>query len=61
MKVKDQLNEILKRALNPFRVALGRFVISPNHLVDSDSIFYKAASIIAAEKIQGDYLEFGSF
>jgi hypothetical protein len=50
----------LKRALHPIRTALGRFVIAPD-FVDTNSISYRAASLIAAEKIEGDYLEFGVY
>jgi O-methyltransferase len=52
-----------KAILRPFREAAGRFVLLPR--VDEEhfkaTIIYKAAQIITAELVQGDYLEFGVF
>jgi hypothetical protein len=66
-------NKILKQLLHPLRNVLGRFAISPweervaaleakvYELQLNNTIVYKAASFIAADKIEGDYLEFGVF
>ncbi len=41
---------------------MGKFVILPTPSVPSqDTIIYKAARLIAAEKVVGDYLEFGVY
>lgn len=61
MPVRNRLVTMLKRVLYPVRVGLGRFIILPERLSISDSIAYKAASLVATEKINGDYLEFGSY
>lgn len=62
--------ELLKKVLYPLRVTLGRFGISPlekrvvNLELDLEmrtTLFYKAATFIAADKVEGDYLEFGVF
>jgi len=50
------IKKILKRFLYPLRKLMGRFIIS-----DNDTIFRKAGSFIAADKIEGDYLEFGVY
>ena len=48
------MKQTLKRILYPFRILAARFV-------NIDAIIHKAAIIIAAEKVEGDYLEFGVF
>jgi O-methyltransferase len=65
--------QFLKRALHPWRTALGRFSLSPLEarvaalegavydLRQSQTLFHKAAALIAADKIEGDYLEFGVY
>lgn len=57
----------MKKILNPIRRIVGRFVLN-TELTDRlddlqlrSTILYKSARIIAAEKIKGDYLEFGVF
>jgi O-methyltransferase len=70
------VKQSLKKLLHPLRVVAGRFAISPAeqraaHLEAllaewqrnswSNAIVYKAAAFIAADKIAGDYLEFGVF
>jgi O-methyltransferase len=58
---------IAKRILGPVRRAAGRFVITSfeQRLTPSVEIeralVYKAARFVAAERIEGDYLEFGVF
>jgi O-methyltransferase len=47
--------------LGPLRRAAGRFVLPPEDLALSGSIFYKAAKLLFCEQIKGDYLEFGTF
>lgn len=63
----------LKQSLSPLRRAAGRFVVSPleQRVADleanvfeiqlTNAILYKAAAFIAADKLDGDYLEFGVF
>ena len=57
------INNASKAILRPFREVAGRFVLLPR--VDEEhfkaTIIYKAAQIITAELVQGDYLEFGVF
>ena len=65
--------EALKKFLYPARVLLGRFAISPleervNNLeiifTDTqmrNALIYKTAAFVAADKIEGDYLEFGVY
>ncbi len=67
------LKASLKQSLYPLRRAAGRFQVSPleermasleasvNDLQLGNSIIYKAAAFIAADKIEGDYLEFGVY
>ncbi len=47
----------MKRALRPLRSFSSNFVT----LVDQNSIVRKASWILAAEKVEGDYLEFGVY
>lgn len=54
------LKRLVKGALRPLRESLGRFALPPSR-VDKSSIVYCAGCLIAAEKIEGDYLEFGVF
>lgn len=49
----------LKRLFYSLRRLLGRFIILDAN--DSETIFFKAGSIVAADMIEGDYLEFGVF
>lgn len=56
----SKLKSAVKAALRPMRESLGRFVL-PSTTVNTSSIAYCAGSLIAAEKIEGDYLEFGVF
>ncbi len=54
------MKQMLKRILYPVRKLAARFVnIDP--VTFENTITYKAANIIAAEKVEGDYLEFGVF
>ena len=54
---------MLKKILRPLRTAIGRFALVPRTRADEirDSIIYKAARLVAAEKVRGDYYEFGVF
>lgn len=52
--------EIIKPILYPIRKLAARFVNTPE-LSLANTIIYKAANIIASDKIEGDYLEFGVF
>ncbi len=58
--MSSRLKRVVKGALRPLRKALGRFALGPE-AADKSSIAYCAGRLIAAEKIQGDYLEFGVF
>jgi len=64
------MNNLIRRLLLPLRRAAWRFVLCPDTLITirreiyteslrDDSIVYKAAKILGAEKVEGDYLEFG--
>jgi O-methyltransferase len=52
------LKRLAKRLANPLRHWGRRFVNDPDW-VDRESMVYKAGFIIAADTIEGDYLEFG--
>jgi len=49
----------IKRLLRPLRLAVGRFVLHERNLVDKDGCIHAAASFIAWNQVEGDYLEFG--
>jgi hypothetical protein len=49
------MKQTLKRVLYPVRRLAARFVNV------NDTIIVKTANIIAAERVEGDYLEFGVF
>jgi hypothetical protein len=54
------MKETVKRMLQPVRRLAARFVnVEP--VTSEDGIMRKAASLIAAENVEGDYLEFGVF
>jgi hypothetical protein len=57
------MKSTLKRIVYPLRKVAGRFVVPPPapRRFNRDTILFKAASFIAAERIVGDYLEFGVF
>ncbi len=57
----SKLVKILKRSLLPIRKFMGRFVITTAAKSETDKLFYKAGSFVAADKFEGDYLEFGVF
>ncbi len=65
--LRNTLKDILMKILRPARLAVGRFGITPdilerlNDMQLRTTILYKAARLIAAEKIHGDYLEFGVY
>jgi O-methyltransferase len=56
---------MLRRWLYPLRAAFGRFAITPEWRqppwMVSLSLIEKAAWFVAAEKVEGDYLEFGVY
>jgi O-methyltransferase len=54
------MKQTLKRALYPVRKIAARFV-NINPINSDNTIISKAANIIAPEKVEGDYLEFGVF
>jgi O-methyltransferase len=54
------MNRTIKRIVYPFRKLAARFVEIDPPIAES-KIIYKAANIVASEKIEGDYLEFGVF
>ncbi|MBW1699628.1 MAG: class I SAM-dependent methyltransferase [Deltaproteobacteria bacterium] len=51
------IKKIIKRLLYFLRIRMGRFII----IDDDDPLFRKAGDFIAADKIEGDYLEFGVY
>ena len=51
------MKQIIKRILHPVRELAAKFV----NINYSNTIIYKGANLIAAEKVDGDYLEFGVF
>ena len=61
--MKREVREQLKRLLYPARAALGAFAISESvdRAIKNDRVMQKAAAFIAADKIEGDYLEFGVY
>lgn len=54
------MKQILKRILYPVRKLAARFV-NIDEVTSDNTIIYKSAMIIAAEMVEGDYLEFGVF
>ena len=50
------LKKRLKSLLYPLRKGIARFILD-----ETDTIFYKSGSLIASDKIKGDYLEFGVY
>jgi O-methyltransferase len=54
------MKQFLKRVLHPLRVLAAKFV-AVDAATAPMSIMQKAAHLIAAEKVEGDYLEFGVF
>jgi hypothetical protein len=57
---------IIKRMMYPLRLKLGRFVILPDKLrsispIHQMTLLEKVAAFITAEKVPGDYLEFGVY
>lgn len=56
------MRKMLKAMLAPARRAAARFVgYAPPAPTFEETIFWKAGMILAAEKVEGDYLEFGVF
>ena len=54
------MSQIIKQIAYPFRKFAAKFV-SVDPPIAENKIIFKAANIIASEKIEGDYLEFGVF
>ena len=50
---------LIKKILFPIRVLAARFVWLPNP--DQPTIVYKAAHLLASQRLEGDYLEFGVY
>jgi hypothetical protein len=55
------MKKILKHVLNPFRQLAAARSNSINAPPVEHSMIFKAANIVAAEKVEGDYLEFGVY
>jgi O-methyltransferase len=55
------LKELIKRLARPFRELLGHAIIIPPSKQTDMSLMRKVAHLIASDKIEGDYLEFGVF
>ena len=55
----SKLKNILKRIINSIGAFIGRFIITTSDR--TEKLFFKAGSFVAADKIEGDYLEFGVF
>jgi hypothetical protein len=60
------MNETVKNLLQPLRLMLGRVVLTPDRLrtinpINTMTLMEKVAWFVAAEKVEGDYLEFGVF
>jgi hypothetical protein len=53
--------KVLKKLLYPMRTAMGRFIIPPSLPELQNTLIYKAGAFVAADKIAGDYLEFGVY
>ncbi len=51
------MKQTLKRIIYPVRRFAAKFV----NISTSNTIIYKASNLVAAEKVEGDYLEFGVF
>jgi len=54
-----EIKEMLVKLFYPIRTIMGRFVITPSRM--KNSLIYKVAAFMAADKIEGDYLEFGVY
>lgn len=55
------MRRVLKPILEPVRGLARKFVGVSNSSDNSSTILSKAANILAAEKVEGDYVEFGVF
>ncbi len=60
------MNETVKNLIRPLRLMLGRAALTPDRLgaispINTMTLMEKVAWFVAAEKVEGDYLEFGVF
>jgi O-methyltransferase len=55
------MRKLVKRLLLPLRRLAGRFVLSDDNYTGAHGCIHTAASFIAWNQIEGDYLEFGVF
>lgn len=55
------MKRLIKKWLNPLRLAMGRFVLSDNAYTGTHGCLRTGASFIAHNQVEGDYLEFGVF
>jgi hypothetical protein len=55
------VKRLLERLLYPVRVAAGRFVILPRPYIGPHGCISAAASFLAWNQVEGDYLEFGVY
>ena len=51
----------IRNAVRPLRLLAGRFVLSENSFVGAHGCLRTAASFVAWNQVEGDYLEFGVF
>lgn len=52
---------VLRSLLYPVRRLMDKFILLPEDAGLSDMLIYKAAAFVAADQIEGDYLEFGLY
>jgi O-methyltransferase len=55
------MRQLIKRLVQPLRVAAGRFVVNPNSYIGANGALRTGASFVAWNQVEGDYLEFGVF
>lgn len=55
------MRETVKRLLLPLRRVVGRFALDENNYTGAHGCIHTAASFIAWNQVEGDYLEFGVF
>lgn len=55
------MRETIKRLLLPLRRLMGRFALDENNYTGAHGCIHTAASFIAWNQVEGDYLEFGVF
>jgi hypothetical protein len=55
------MRQLIKRLVQPLRLAAGWFALDPNSYVGANGGIRTGASFIAWNQVEGDYLEFGVF